>query len=219
MREIKANGKGSYTDFGLCIKNRTISLPKKKTIKEDIPFFNGSYDFSNMNNEIYWEDREIEYIFDISNIDFSEVEKLKEKVVDWLLNIQETQIEDDYNQDYYYFGSYEDNSWEENWEQSELSVIFSVYPYKIKKEPTIQNEEVETTEKQIIINNESSHRVIPTITVGNNISIIIGENQYAYTEGTYTDSNLILNKGKNTWTIKATNSSTNLNISYRKEVF
>lgn len=219
MKEIRANGKGSYTDFGLCIKSRTISLPKKKIIKEDIPFKNGSYDFSSINGEIYWENREIQYVFDISDLDFTVVELLKERVVDWLLNIHETQIEDDYNKNYYYFGSFDSDSWKEEWEQSELSVKFSVYPYKYGKTLTTRTETVTTAEKTITINNESSHRIIPTMTVDANISLTIGENTYALTSGTHIESEYLLNKGDNIWKVKTETGTANMNISYRKEVF
>lgn len=219
MKEIRANGKGSYTDFGLFIKSRTISLPKKKVIREDIPFFNGSYDFSKINGEIYWEERTIQYIFDIAEFTTEQMEKIKDKVVDWLLNIYDTDIEDDYTSDYYYYGSYDDNSWSEDFGQGELKITFTVYPYKFAKAKTSQNILVTMTEESVVINNDSSHRVIPTITTDQAIILIIDKNTYALNNGTYTDSKYLLEKGANTWKIKSNSDTANVNISFRKEVF
>lgn len=218
-KEIRANGKGSYTDFGLAIKNRTISLPKKKTIKEDIPFSNGSYDFSNINGEIYWEEREIEYTFDIAEFTAEEMEKIKDDVVDWLLNIHDADIEDDYTKDYYYHGSYDDNGWSEDFGQGELKIIFVVYPYKFAKSLTTKTISATTTEQTIVINNDGSHKIIPTISTDGAVEITIGANTYSLSSGTYTSSSFVLSKGENTWTIKTTTDTANVNISFRKEVF
>lgn len=218
-KEIRANGKGSFTDFKLAIKSRNISLPEKKKIKNSVPFQNGTYDFSDMNGEIYWEERILEYVFDIAEFSTEEMEQIKDKVVDWLLNIHDTDIEDDYTADYYYHGSYDTNSWNEDFGQGELTVRFSVYPYKYAKERTIITQEISETETAIIINNESSHRIMPIVTINGDVSITIGKNTYALTSGTYTDSNLILEKGENTWNVIATSETANLDISYRKEVF
>lgn len=215
-KEIRANGKGSFTDFNLAIKNRTISLPKKKTIKEDIPFNNGAYDFSNINGEIYWEEREIEYTFDIAEFTVEEMEKIKDKVVDWVFNIHDTDIEDDYTQDYYYHGSYDDSSWKEDFGQGELKVTFVVYPFKYEKKLTTLDILATTTEQTITIENGSSHKVVPTIVTDGAVEITIGANIYSLSGGTYTSSSFILSKGINTWKIKG---NANVNISFRKEVF
>ena len=218
-KEIRANGKGSYTDFRLAIKSRTISLPAKKKIKETVPFTNGSYDFSNINGEIYWEERQIEYTFDIAEFTAEEMEKIKDNVVDWLLNIHNENIEDDYTPNYYYHGSYDDNSWSEDFGQGELKVIFVVYPYKFASTLTEKNVSATTTEQTITIDNESSHRIIPTIVTDGAVEITIGANIYSLSSGTYNSSSFILSKGENTWKIKATTGTVNVNISYRKEVF
>ena len=218
-KEIKANGKGSYTDFGLAIKERTISLPSKKTVKEEIPFRNGSYDFSNINGEIYWEERELEYTFDIAEFSTEEMEQIKSKIVDWLLNIHDTDIEDDYSNDYYYHGSYDDNSWSEDFGQGELSITFLVYPYKFAKTETVKTIIATTEEQTITIQNDSSHRIIPEITTTGLINIIIGSNTYALNTGTHNDSKYLLEKGSNIWKIKADNDTATVNITFRKEVF
>lgn len=218
-KEIRANGKGSYTDFKLAIKSRTISLPEKKIIKEDIPFKNGAYDFSNIFGELFWEERELEYTFDIAEYTAEEMEKIKDNVVDWLLNIHDTDIEDDYTRDYYYHGSYDDNSWEEDFGQGELKVTFMVYPYKFSKTLTTETISATTTEQTITLDNESSHKVTPTIVTDGAVEITIGTNKFSLSSGTYTSSSFILSKGINTWKIKTTTGNANVNISFRKEVF
>lgn len=218
-KEIRANGKGSYTNFGLAIKSRTISLPSKKIIKEEVPFRNGAYDFSNINGELYWEERELEYTFDIAEFTAEEMEKIKDNVVDWLFNIHDTDIEDDYTPNYYYHGSYDSNSWSEDFGQGELKVVFVVYPYKYAKTLTTTSISATTTAQTITINNDSSHKIIPTVTTNGSVEITIGANTYSLSSGTYTSSSFILSKGENIWSIKTTTDTANVNISFRKEVF
>lgn len=219
MKEIRINGKGSFSDFGLEIKGRNISIPEKRSIRKTIPFRNGSLDYSNINGEIYWEDRTLQYVFDIAEWTTEEMEQIKDKVLDWLLNVHETKIEDDYTQGYFYVGSYDSNSWKEDFGQGELSITFVVYPYKFDNTRTELNIVATLEQQEITIINESSHRVIPIIVTDKEITIEINNNSYDLEVGENETSIYVLEKGINNWTITAKTEEANVNISYRKEVF
>lgn len=131
IKQLIIDGKKSYDDFNVYIASRKISSPTKKTIKESVPFSNVVYDFSKINGELYWEERKLEYSFDIAELSTEEMEVAKSNLLNWLLNVHDTDIYDPYIGDYHFHGSYDSDSWEEDFGAGTISVSFSVYPYKI----------------------------------------------------------------------------------------
>lgn len=214
IKQLIINGLKSYDDFGVYISSRKISQPKKKIIKESIPFSNVVYDFSNINGEIYWEERTLEYTFDIAEVSTELMEEVKSRLLDWLMNAQDVEIYDPYIGDYHYKGSFESDSWNEDFGSGELSVSFTVYPYKIS------NEEIEITElieenKTITINNNSSHRILTSIEVNGNLTILFNNSSYSVSNGLYTNI-FYLEKGVNELNIDGSGTIT---FKYREERF
>lgn len=163
MKSLKVNGKDSFIDFGQCIASREIAIPEKRIIKETVPFKNGSYDFTSINGEPTFENRTVTYTFDIIGASMAEVEEQKRQILDWLTFVENADIYDGYITGYHFKGSFESFEWSEDWEQSELSVTFSVYPYMIADEATIKT--VESTKKDgvsVDVENNGSHAVIPS---------------------------------------------------------
>lgn len=136
IKQLIINGKKSFDDFNVYIASRKISSPKKKTIKESLPFTNIVYDFSKIDGELYWEERTLEYTFDIAELSTEEMENAKSKLLNWLLNVHDTDIYDPYIGNYHFHGSYDSDSWEEDFGAGTISVTFSVYPYKISNSDT-----------------------------------------------------------------------------------
>ena len=131
IKQLIIDGKKSYDDFGLLIASRNISQPKKKSIKESVPYSNTIYDFSKLNGEIYWEERTLQYTFDIAEITTEEMEIVKSNAYNWLMNVHDTDIYDPYIGDYHFHGSFDSDSWSEDFGAGEIKVSFTVYPYKI----------------------------------------------------------------------------------------
>lgn len=159
IKQLIINGKKSYDDFDLYISERTISQPKKKSIKESVPFSNVVYDFSDINGEIYWEERTLKYVFDFAELSTEEVEVAKSKALTWLMNVHDTDIYDPYIGDYHFHGSFESDSWSEDFGAGTLTINFSVYPYKISNSDTSIIEEIGdelTGSSPLIINNSAS---------------------------------------------------------------
>lgn len=136
MKQLVINGKKSYDDFGVCIATRKISQPKKKSIKGSVPFSNITYDFSKIDGEIYWEERTLTYTFDIAEFTTEEMEELKENLLDWLLNVHDADIYDPYIPNYHFHGSFDSDSWDEDFGAGTLGISFTVYPYKIANDDT-----------------------------------------------------------------------------------
>lgn len=138
---IRANGLHSFHDFDLYFNRREVKLPKKKSIRETVPFMNGYYDFSALNGSPTWESRTVTYVFDIVGDTPEETEEYADRVLDWLCNLHDVDIFDDTMPDYHWHGSYDDAtpSLDESETKMELSVDFICYPFKIANTPIVHN--------------------------------------------------------------------------------
>lgn len=216
MKSLSINGKDSFTDFGQYIASREISVPEKRRITESVPFKNGNYDFTSINGEATFEDREITYTFDVIGASMEEVEEQKRELLDWLMFVENADIYDGYLAGYHFKGSYDSCEWGEEWEQSELSVTFLVYPYMIADEETEETFAITAQSKTIIIDNKSSHEIVPTVETSANVTINDGTNSYSFSKGTTTNKDFKLKKGTNTLTV---DNPATVKISYIAEVF
>lgn len=133
---IRINGKHSYGDFGLELKDRKIGLPKKKNIRQTVPFMNGYYEFSALNGAPAWDERIIEFYFDVINESPVELDNFVSHVLDWLGTVQDEDIYDDTVYGYHWHGSYDDAkvNLDESGLQAEIVVYFAVHPFKIANE-------------------------------------------------------------------------------------
>lgn len=199
IKQLIIDGKKSYDDFGVYISNRQISSPAKKTVKQEIPYSNIVYDFSKINGEIYWNERELKYEFDIAEYTTEKMEVVKSNLMEWLLNVHDTDIYDPYIGEYHFHGSYDKDSWSEDFGAGTISVSFLVYPYKIANNAvSVFLDESEYTEYELNLNNNSSHRVSLTITSTGNFTIKMNNTEYSIGVGTFTLENFYLEAGDNT---------------------
>lgn len=215
IREIKIGNKSSYKDFGLMIAERYIGIPSKKIIKQEIPYMNGAYDFSNLNGELTFEEREIIYTFDFVNLSIEKLQQEKSNFLNWVMNVHDEDIYDPYIKNYHFHGSYDSSKWEEDFESATLKVTFKVYPYLISnnsKKITLTSLGV----KNVEVSNNSSHRVIPKITSDSDFSIKINNTTYSINVGTYKDSKIYFESGKNKVEIDGTG---NIIFEFIEEVF
>lgn len=197
--------KASYDDFFASVAQREIKQPKKKSIKETVPFSNKTYDFSAMNGEVYWEERELKYIFELMADTPEELEDMKRAFSSWLMNVQEEEIHDPFIPDYHFVGTYDDMSYadEEDVEKTTATVIFKAYPYMIANVPKVYEVSVPASDEiTVVVVNESSHPTTPIITSSSIVKLIIGNTTYEVEAGTTNDETLKLPMGLSTITFK-----------------
>lgn len=191
IKGLTINNVHTYKDLGLMISKRNISIPQVNKIKESVPYQNGEYDFSNLNGEMTYQNRMISYTFDILESSTEKMEETKRKILNWAMSVVEKEIYDDYLSGYHFVGSYESSSWNEDFEQAELTLEFSVYPYLYANEITIKKFEIHG-ETEVILDTESSHRIIPAINCNGDILITRGNTTIAIGEGTFEDVDFYL---------------------------
>ena len=190
--------KGSYDDYGASMAKRKMKPPKMKKIRETVPFSNQTYDFSAINGEVYWEERELEYIFEMTAPTAEELEDMKTAFADWVTCIIEEKLHDPFIPDYHFLATYDDMEFEddEGLDKTTVTVKFTAYPYKISnyvKEFTYTVAGGGTAKVTLV--NNSSHRVIPTVKTNGEIAIIKDFTRYAISAGEFTDESFMISKG------------------------
>lgn len=222
--QIKIGNKSSFTDFEASVCQRKIGKPKKKSIRETVPFSNIVYDFSAINGEVYWEERDLEYVFEITADTPKQLEVKKQAFATWIMNIGEEELKDPFIDGYHFKATYSDITEEddESVEKTTITVIFKAYPYMIADYP---EEYVATLgaggKTSITIVNNSSHRLLPTLTIDSPCSITFNGITYTVPAGEYVGDGLWLVVGENLFEISnpSTSAKCNVKIHFYEEIF
>lgn len=213
----------SSLEFDASVMARSISAPEKKEIKETIPFSNVTYDFSAINGEVYWKERELEYVFEIIAPSPEELETKKSLFSNWVMNVMSEEIHDPFEPEWHYVGTFSGIDYEddESVEKTTITVTFDAYPYKIANNPTAYVIRVpaanEITEKII---NASGHRLTPTFTASIPLRVTMDGVAYSMKAGETKDDSFKLPAGATDLLITNINrSDALLTIEFFREVF
>ena len=209
---IRINNKHSYGDFGLYLKSRNISLPEKKTIRQTVPFMNGYYDFSALNGAPAWNERKIEYAFDVTNDSAVELDFFVSYIMDWLGNVHEVDIYDDTMYGFHWHGSYDSCSltWDDSGMQAEIQVTFVVHPFKIANEPTAYT----MTAGTYTVRNDGM-AVNPTVSATADMAVQIGSYVTSVPANESIGLEIILERGENAVIVTGSGTAT---LSFYEEV-
>ena len=211
----------SYDDFEANVKERHIGSPKKKTIKDTVPYSNVTHDFSKIDGELYWEERTLEYIFEI---DADTPEELEEKKIDfktWVMNVFEDELHDPFIEDFHFIATFEDIDFDDSEiEKTTATVTFSAYPFMLSNAKIAYEFAISTaSEKVFVAVNNSSHRITPTLIASVPVTFMHGNTIYSINAGETKIDSFKLEMGANEITINPASSSGTLKVEYFKEVF
>lgn len=223
--QLIIGGKASFDDFGASVATRDIKMPKKKSIKETVPFSNRTYDFSAINGEIYWEERPLVYVFEMTADTPDELEDQKSRFASWVANVREQELHDPIIFGRHFIATYDDMTAEddEGLDKTTVTVTFTAYPYTVADFPKVYDAVLPpSTPVTITVLNESAHPVELTITNSTYITVKVGT--AAETEplppGSRTYGALLLPVGRTN--IVLTNRGADdgvASVSFREEVF
>lgn len=215
--------KASLDDFDASVAERRIKDPTKKEVKDTVPFFNGTYDFSKINGELYWNERELEYAFEITADTPEELERKKTAFKNWVMNVFEEKLFDPYITDYHFRATFKDidPADDESLNKTTITVKFTAYPYQIANDPTEYEFVIPAgTEKAVNIINGGIHRVTPILVIGAAVTLTVDDTTYTITAGEFTDSRFELTVGGNSWVIKNNNDTDcTVTVRFYEEVF
>lgn len=220
--QLRIGDKYSYDDFLASVAERKIGKPKKKVIKETVPHSNKTYDFSKINGEIYWEERELEYILELDADTPEEVEDLKIALSDWLMNVMEEDLFDLFIEDYHFKATFEDIDFDDSEVEKTTAIVkFTAYPYMLANDEKVYSVAIPTDEPlTVTVKNNSSHRITPTLIVdAASVVFDFGGSSYAISEGETTDSSLMLPVGESDFIIQPSETGGNFTIKFTEEVF
>lgn len=188
---------GTHTlDLGFCISNRSLSPPVKKSVRKTIPFMSGSYDFSEIYGKPFYEDRELAYSFDLISDWPADLERQISTLTEFVAGMHEVDIHDDDTRYYHFRGSFSSCEVErdEFGLSAEVTVKFSVYPFRIADDPCEARIEVG---ENIVLNNGYSTRM--TVVPDGTVTIAIGSLRQTFNGETVSD--IALERGENTLTV------------------
>lgn len=221
--QLIIGGRASVDDFDASVASRKIGQPTKKAIRDSVPFSNVTYDFSAINGELYWNERELEYVFEIIADNPQALEEKKTAFADWVMNVLNENIYDPFIPDYHFVGTFDsmDFADEVSVEKTTATVKFLAYPYKIANHPTTYEQSIAAgASKTLAVVNGSSHRLTPTITTDGTFAITFGGSTYTLSAGTYNNAAFILAVGVNTFEVKNRGAeNATITISFSEEVF
>lgn len=217
MVGITYKNKHSYKDFGLTIKSKDIIPPKKVKNKSTIPYMNGVYDFSELYGEQTYEERTLEYIFNLNCRSKIELNSKKISILDWLLNSFKINLNDDTIPGYFFLAECEEVNFKEDGINAEISVTFIAYPFKISnlqdghdiwdefnfELDIVQNTKFEINGvENINLYNNGAIGINPTIICSSSMEIIKRNITYKINPGQSKSWSFKLDKGLNELIIK-----------------
>lgn len=220
LDQLRIGDKYSYDDFEASVKERKNNKPQKKSIKQTVPFSNITYDFSKINGELYWEERELEYVFEITAASPEELEEKKQPFINWIMNVMNEDIYDIFIKGYHFNGTFESILEDDSEiEKSTITVKFKAYPYMIADEPKVYSVSLAAgVEKTVTIHNESSHRLTPAIETDVGVTIEMENVNYGIPIGQTKDDSFKLAVGSNTLAITSTEDGI-ITFTFYEEVF
>ena len=228
---IDFNNKNSFDDFDLVILNKDLSPPSKIKIKQTVPFMQGAYDFSLINGEQTYGERELIYNFHLEETSKQNLNIKKIQLLDCLMNTNgKLPLFDDTIIGYYFLAECENIKFNETDFHAVLETTFSAYPFKIGESDegnpywdpinfltdTMQRLQYNVkNDLKIMIINQSARNIMPKITADSNMQIIIHNITFNITSGITQDPRLLLFVGQNDLEIVGNG---NISFSFHKEV-
>lgn len=206
---FSSNGYHSNDDFGQLVASRSISGLKKKGARVSVPFMNGSYDFSGLYGDVFFEDRTLTYVFDLIDDTPDALLDQMSRFLGWASSIDNDEIHDDDLPHYHYLGSYEgcEPAFDESGEAVTLTVTFTVYPFAIANDASEARLPVGSNH---VINKSRAARI--TAIPDGTSRIVIG--QLAQTVTGETVMNIALESGDNEITVEGSP----VTIKWREEI-
>lgn len=221
LDQLIIGDKASLDDFEASVKERVIHAPKKKSIKETVPFSNVTHDFSAINGEVYWEERTLEYVFEIIADSAEELEEKKQPFISWIMNVMNEKLYDPFIADYHFIATYDDMDIDDSeFEKATITVKFTAYPYKIANHAKVHKKTLAAGKNaDIIVFNNSSHRLIPKVTVSGHALIRYGNVSIALQDDSVERAEFMLAVGSNTFFVENLGEAEmTLTISFYEEV-
>jgi hypothetical protein len=169
MKGVLFDEKHSYSDFGLVLNSKDISLPEPKTYIIDVPCADGSLDLSTAltGGDIKYHNRTIVLEFTVLK-PWKQLESLKSIIANHLHGkVMKVIFDADY--DFFYTGRCKITNFSTDVIPATVTIEVDAEPYKFNIEETVISETV-AGQKTIYVD-EQKMKVVPTITVSSDMTL------------------------------------------------
>lgn len=208
-------------EYNMSLKERLAPTPGENTITEEVPFMQGSYDFSMILGERIFKNRTLSYRFEVEERSYRH-RKVDEIVLkNWLMKKGWGRLYDDHDGGYYYWAKCTSVTVEDDhvFGRLSISISFEAYPFMVadleeghdiwdefnfELDYIQPNEFVVSGSLNIVLMNVGSAGVVPTITASSQMTIIKNGITYTVPAGESKSESFRLEIGENTMTINGT---------------
>ena len=217
MGKVFFDGKDTYTEYGLLLASKSISLPEVRTNMIDVPGMDGLLDASEvLTGEVTYKNRTI--TLKLTGVDTVSGKKWPATISDFCNKVHGKRVKITFPEDtaHFYSGrcSVGKVGLVKMMQTIPVTVDCDTWKYKNEK-TTVSRDDLGTAYKQLSLPNES-RPVIPTITVAQDTTLLWGSSTINISAGDHILPAIRLAAGSNTLKAKVASGTGSITVTYQE---
>ena len=217
MGKVFFDGKDTYTEYGLLLASKSISLPEVRTNMIDVPGRDGLLDASEvLTGEVTYKNRTI--TLKLTGVDTVSGKKWPATISDFCNKVHGKRVKVTFPEDttHYYSGRCSVGEVVLVKMMQTIPVTVDCDPWKYKNaKTTVSRSDLGTAYKQLSLPNES-RPVIPTITVEQDTTLLWGSSTINISAGDHILPDIRLASGSNTLKAKVASGTGSITVTYQE---
>ena len=217
MGKVFFDGKDTYTEYGLLLASKSISLPEVRTNMIDVPGRDGLLDASEvLTGEVTYKNRTI--TLKLTGVDTVSGKKWPATISDFCNKVHGKRVKVTFPEDtaHFYSGRCSVGQVEIVKMMQAIPVTVDCDPWKYKNaKTTVSRSDLSTSYKQLSLPNER-RPVIPTITVAQDTILLWGSSTINISAGDHILPAIRLAAGSNTLKAKVASGTGSITVTYQE---
>ena len=217
MGKVFFDGKDTYTEYGLLLASKSISLPEVRTNMIDVPGRDGLLDASEvLTGEVTYKNRTI--TLKLTGVDTVSGKKWPATISDFCNKVHGKRVKITFPEDtaHFYSGRCSVGQVKLVKMMQTIPVTVDCDPWKYKNaKTTVSRSDLGTAYKQLSLPNES-RPVIPTITVAQDTTLLWGSRTINISAGDHILPDIRLASGSNTLKAKVASGTGSITVTYQE---
>ena len=217
MGKVFFDGKDTYTEYGLLLASKSISLPEVRTNMIDVPGRDGLLDASEvLTGEVTYKNRTI--TLKLTGVDTVSGKKWPATISDFCNKVHGKRVKVTFPEDttHYYSGRCSVGKVGLVKMMQTIPVTVDCDPWKYKNaKTTVSRDDLGTAYKQLSLPNER-RPVIPTITVDQDTTLLWGSSTINISAGDHILPDIRLASGSNTLKAKVASGTGSITVTYQE---
>ena len=217
MGKVFFDGKDTYTEYGLLLASKSISLPEVRTNMIDVPGRDGLLDASEvLTGEVTYKNRTI--TLKLTGVDTVSGKKWPATISDFCNKVHGKRVKVTFPEDttHYYSGRCSVGKVGLVKMMQTIPVTVDCDPWKYKNaKTTVSRDDIGTDYKQLSLPNES-RPVIPAITVSQDTTLLWGSSTINISAGDHILPDIRLAAGSNTLKAKVASGTGSITVTYQE---